>query len=239
MTVDALGRGSPITRVQSLTLALAGAALLAAAPPQPTQPYDSVRAERAVRAAELLAGLGDCRPVSKGHFRSDRGARADIPVCGTRDVVFWKADMDIDCDGRAGPRCNGRTDPYYQPTTAFRQSDGRYLSAETLPFVVVPAPSGIWDHRAHGVRGGSVAAVVHRDRVQYAVVGDTGPRDVIGEASYATAEALGLSPDPRTGGARDGVTYIVFKNSRVTPIEDHRQAVDQGEALARAFLRRQ
>ncbi|WP_320784486.1 glycoside hydrolase family 75 protein [Streptomyces sp. CRN 30] len=219
-------------RVPSLALALAGAALLASAPPR-----DPVPAEGAVGAAALLAGLGDCRPLSQGHYRSDRGARADIPVCGTREVVFWKADMDIDCDGRSGTRCNRRTDPSFQPATAFRQSDGRYLDAETLPYVVVPGPSRIWDYRAHGIRGGSVVAVVHQGRVRYAVVGDTGPTDIIGEASYATARALGLSPDPRSGGAAGGVTYIVFKNSRVTPIEDHRQAAEQGEALARAFLR--
>ncbi len=214
-----------------LALALAGAALLAPAPPGAAQPQEPVR------AADLLAGVRDCRPVSKGRYRSDSHTPARIPVCGTHDAVFWTADMDIDCDGRAGPRCNRGTDPNFQPTTAFRQSDGRYLSAETLPYVVVPAPSGIWDYRAHGVRGGSVVAVIHRDRIEYAVVGDTGPKNIIGEASYATAEALGLDPGPRSGGAADGVTYIVFRNSKVTPLEDHRQAVAQGEALARAFLR--
>ncbi|GAA2251303.1 hypothetical protein GCM10010145_18630 [Streptomyces ruber] len=215
-------------------LALAGAALLASAlPPAPAR----AGTEDAVGAADLLAALGDCRPVSRGSYRSDRGAPADIPVCGTRDVAFWTADMDIDCDGRAGARCNRRTDPDFRPTTAFRQSDGRYLSAETLPFVVVPRPSRLWDHRAYGVAGGSVVAVVHRDRVRYAVVGDTGPADIIGEASYAAAKDLGLDPDPRAGGTGGGVTYIVFRNARVNPVEDHRRAVTRGEALTRAFLR--
>lgn len=235
VTADLPRRRSRTTRLPSLALALACAALLAAAPPQ--DPVPAGDAVGAVGADDLLAGLGDCRPLSKGYYRSDRGTRADIPVCGTRDVVFWTADMDIDCDGRAGTHCNGRTDPSFQSTTAFRQADGRYLSAETLPYVVVPGPSRIWDYRAHGIAGGSVVAVVHRGRVQYAVVGDTGPTDIIGEASYATAEGLGLSPDPRRGGAAGGVTYIVFKNSRVTPIEDHRRAAERGEALARAFLR--
>ncbi|MFC7512586.1 glycoside hydrolase family 75 protein [Streptomyces thermocarboxydus] len=76
--------------------------------------------------------------------------------------------------------------------------------------------------------GGSVAAVVYRDRVSYAVVGDTGPTDIIGEASYAAAKSLGVDPDPRSGGAPSGVTYIVFKDSRVTLLEDKEAAQTQG-----------
>ncbi|MFE2967078.1 glycoside hydrolase family 75 protein [Streptomyces sp. NPDC059340] len=225
-------------RVQSLALAAAGVALLAPAPFSADRPSLPVAArEGNVRAADLLAKVRDCVPVSKGRYRTDAAARAEIPVCGARGAVFWKADMDIDCDGRPGLVCNGRTDPSFSGATAYRQSDGRYLSAETLPYVVVPTPSGIWDYRAHGIRGGSVVAVIYQDRVQYAVVGDTGPREIIGEASYASAKALGIRPGPHGGGTSSGVTYIAFKNSRVSPIEDHRAAVTAGERLAREFVR--
>ncbi|OKK05258.1 hypothetical protein AMK33_22990 [Streptomyces sp. CB02400] len=189
-----------------------------------------------VSAADLLAKVRTCAPVSRGRYREDHGAKATVPVCGTRDAVFWKADMDIDCDGRPGLRCNARTDPYFSSSTAFAQSDGRPLSSEETPYVVVPAPSAVWNHRSHGVRGGSVVAVVYRDRVRYGVVGDTGPADIIGEASYAMAESLGIDPDPHSGGTPSGVTYIVFKDSRVTPIEDHQAAVTAGERLARRFV---
>lgn len=223
-------------RVQSLTLAAASAALLAPTTPNTSPPEPAALREPPVRAADLLAKVRDCAPVSRGRYRSDSGAPADIPVCGTRDAVFWKADMDIDCDGRPGPRCNRRTDPHFSDSTAYVQSDGRPLSAERLPFIVVPAPSRIWDYRKHGVGGGSVVAVVHRDRVQYAVVGDTGPQDIIGEASYATAKGLGIRADPHGGGTPSGVTYIVFKNTRVSPIEDQAAAVTTGERLARRFV---
>lgn len=176
--------------------------------------------------------------MSRGRYRTDDDTPATIPVCGTAGAVFWTADMDIDCDGRPGPECNSRTDPLFSSLTAYQQSDGRYLSAETLPYIVVPGVSAIWDHRADGVHGGSVAAVIYQGRVQYAVVGDTGPRGIIGEASYATAKALGIRPDPRGGGTPSGVTYIVFKDSRVTPIESHASAVEVGERLARLFVRR-
>ncbi|MGW2488264.1 glycoside hydrolase family 75 protein [Streptomyces sp. NPDC001606] len=227
-------------RVPTLTLAAAGAVLLAPAillAPASAVParQGPARSEGAVTAADLLTRVAECARISHGRYRTDADRPATVPVCNTRNAVFWKADLDIDCDGRPTTRCNSRTDPLFAPTTAFQQSDGRHLNAETLPYVVVPAPSPLWDYRAHGIRGGAVAAVVYRDRVQYAVVGDTGPRDLIGEASYATALGLGIRPDPRDGGTDSGVTYIIFKNSRIDPIEDHTSAATTGERLARRF----
>lgn len=231
-------------RVKSLTLAAAGLALLApatpsvAARPSPAAAGSSPsRQEGSVRAADLLARVRDCTPVSRGRYRTDDDAPATVPVCGTDEAVFWTADMDIDCDGRPSLHCNSGTDPLFSDATAYQQSDGRYLSAEELPYIVVPGVSAVWDHRADGVGGGSVAAVVYGDRVEYAVVGDVGPREIIGEASYAAARALGIRADPHGGGAPSGVTYIVFKNARATPIENHASAVAVGERLARAFVR--
>ncbi|MEU9480978.1 glycoside hydrolase family 75 protein [Streptomyces sp. NPDC048191] len=227
--------------VPSLTLAAAGAALLApAALPVPAaadlpRERPVARGEGAVAATDLLAGLGECHQISRGRYRTDAGRRATVPVCGTRSVVYWNADMDIDCDGQSTRRCNRRTDPQFAAMTAFQQSNGRHLNAAALPYIVVPAASHVWNPRKYGVRGGSVAAVVYRGRVQYAVVGDTGARDVIGEASWATARGLGIRTDPRRGGAPSGVTYIVFKNSSVDPIENHGAAVAAGQRLARLF----
>ncbi|MGW4439825.1 glycoside hydrolase family 75 protein [Streptomyces sp. NPDC004596] len=228
-------------RVQTLTLAAAGAALLApttppaaAVPPRERPP--AARGEGAVTAADLLDRVRTCDRVSRGRYRTDDASSAKVPVCGTRGAVFWKADLDIDCDGRPTDRCNRRTDPLFTAATAYQQSDGRHLNAASLPYIVLPVPSRIWDHRDYGIRGGSVAAVIYRDRVQYAVVGDAGPRDIIGEASYATARGLGIHADPISGGAASGVTYIVFKDSHVTPIENPRAAVQAGERLARRFV---
>lgn len=231
-------------RVKSLTLAAAGLALLAPATPsvavRPSAAAPGAapsRQEGSVRAADLLARVRDCTQISRGRYRTDDDAPATVAVCGTDEAVFWTADMDIDCDGRPSPRCNSSTDPLFSDATAYQQSDGRYLSAETLPYIVVPGVSAVWDYRAHGVGGGSVAAVVYGDRVEYAVVGDIGPGEIIGEASYATATALGIRPDPHGGGTPSGVTYIVFKNARATPIESHASAVAMGEQLARAFVK--
>ncbi|MFI1249709.1 glycoside hydrolase family 75 protein [Streptomyces anulatus] len=242
------------TRMLALTSAACGAALLgAAAPPAsatgpgagPGQEPGTAEVGAAgtdateATAAELLAEVRGCARISKGAYRTDSGSpKATVPVCDTADAVFWKADMDIDCDGRRTRACNRKTDPYFLPETAFQSSRGEPLDSAVLPHVVVPGPGKVWDHRKSGLTGGSVVAVVYRDRVRYGVIGDTGPTGIIGEASYAMAKALGIDPDPSTGGAESGVTYIAFKNSRISPIESHARARSRGAALAREFVGR-
>ncbi|MFD9288910.1 glycoside hydrolase family 75 protein [Streptomyces sp. NPDC060030] len=218
------------TRMLCLS-ALSGAALLAAALPA-TAVADG---ESPVGAAELLAKVRNCSRISQGKYRTDQSAAATVPVCGTDEAVFWEADMDIDCDGQVTTVCNTRTDPSFQPRTAFQGSDGKYLDSSEVPYVVVPGPGPLWNYTTSGIKGGGVAAVIHDGKVRYAVVGDTGPTGIIGEGSYALARSLGIDPDPKTGGTASGVTYILFKNSRAAPIESPAAAVSAGEALARKF----
>jgi hypothetical protein len=187
-------------------------------------------------AAQLLAELTACQQISTGKYSTDSGSAKTVPVCGKNGAVWYKADMDIDCDGQPTPRCNKNTDPWFQPETAFQDSKGRHLVADQLPYTVVPSPSGTWDYRKHGIQGGGVVAVIFNNRVEYTVVGDTGPSNIIGEASYAAAVNLGINPNPKTGGTDGPVHHLYFENSKVSPIEDHGKAVSQGEALARKFL---
>ncbi|MGP4044536.1 glycoside hydrolase family 75 protein [Streptomyces sp. 2A115] len=223
-------------RTRTLTLAAAAGTALLAAASLPADAAPAQAREGTVSAAALLAKVTSCSRISNGRYRTDEGASPSVPVCGKNGAVFWKADMDIDCDGQVTARCNGDTDPWFQGDTAFHQSDGRPLNSERLPYVVVPRPSGTWNYANAGIKGGGVVAVVHGDKVQYAVVGDTGPARIIGEASYATAKALGIDPDPATGGTGSGVTYIFFTRSQVSPIESHSAAVALGDRLAKRFL---
>lgn len=204
--------------------------------PSPAPASADVR-EDPVGAAELLAKVSGCTRISNGYYRTDEGASPSVPVCGMNGAVFWKADLDIDCDGEVTKACNADTDPSFQGDTAFHTSGDRPLDAAELPYVVVPSRSSMWDFGSAGIKGGSVAAVIHAGKVEYTVVGDTGPAGIIGEASYATAEALGIDPDPKSGGTGSGVTYILFKDSVVSPIESHSAAVTAGDALAKEFLR--
>ncbi|GAA5012439.1 glycoside hydrolase family 75 protein [Streptomyces siamensis] len=226
-------------RSRTLTLAAAaGAALLAAAalPASASGTTPRSAQEGSVSAADLLAKVTSCSQISNGKYRTDEETSATVPVCGKNGAVFWKADMDIDCDGQVTTKCNGDTDPWFQDDTAFHQSDGKPLRADSLPYVVVPSSSSIWKYTSAGIKGGGVVAVIYNNKVEYAVVGDTGPTQIIGEASYATAKALGIDPDPETGGTDSGVTYILFKNSQVSPIESHSAAVSLGDSLAKQFL---
>lgn len=226
-----------------LAFALAGAGLLAVsvttgagAATRGPVPAPKSANEGTVTAAQLLAKVQSCSQISNGKYRTDEETSATIPVCGANGAVFWKADMDIDCDGQVTSRCNGDTDPWFQDDTAFHQSDGKPLIADKLPYVVVPSTSSIWNYSQAGIKGGGVVAVIYNNKVEYAVVGDTGPTKIIGEASYATANALGIDPDPETGGTDSGVTYILFKNSSVSPIENHDKAVSVGDGLAQQFI---
>ncbi|MFC3574192.1 glycoside hydrolase family 75 protein [Streptomyces yaanensis] len=227
-------------RTRTLTLAAAAGAALLATAALPTAASGAVTPKSAqegsVSAAALLAKVTSCSQISNGKYRTDEETSATIPVCGKNGAVFWKADMDIDCDGQVTGNCNGDTDPWFQDDTAFHQSDGKPLRADSLPYVVVPSSSSIWNYSGAGIKGGGVVAVIYNNKVEYAVVGDTGPTQIIGEASYATAKALGIDPNPETGGADSGVTYILFKNSQVSPIESHSAAVSLGDSLAKQFL---
>ncbi|MET8576963.1 glycoside hydrolase family 75 protein [Streptomyces sp. NPDC005012] len=232
-----------------LCAALLPAGLAGAAPDPPpeatgprpgpgrTTPDGKVRvADLPVTAWTVRQRLKDCHRISRGVYRTDAGRGPAVPVCGQGDVVHWTADLDVDCDGLRTRLCNERTDPFFRPDTAFHQSDGMPLSADRLPYVVVPGPSRIWDHVAAGVGAGDPVVLLHGERIAYAVVGDVGPTGIIGEASYAAAEDLGLDPHPVGGGARSGVTYLVFKDAKVRPLEDARAAERQGRQLLRSFV---
>jgi hypothetical protein len=187
-------------------------------------------------AAELLAAASACNVISSSGYKTDdeAGLPANIDVCGLTGAVFWKADMDIDCDGKETTQCNASTDPSFYAGTAASDSNGDPLDAAALPYVVIPSKSTRFDYAAAGIKLGAVVAVIYQGQVQYGVFGDTGPSNIIGEASYAMAASLGIDPDPATGGADSGVTYIVFTGAGavVAPIEDHAAAVALGQSLA-------
>lgn len=191
-------------------------------------------------ADELLAKVKDCgEQVSNGEYATDDGQAEEIPVCGKSGGVYWKADLDVVCDGQETKECNSSTDPNFLPETAWVQSDGKPLNSAELPHIVVPLPSERWDPQDSGIENGvgNVAAVIYNGKLMYGVVGDKGPENIIGEASYAMAEALGADPDPASGGVdASEVTYIVFPKEKVDPIEDKAKAQEVGERMATEFV---
>ena len=69
--------------------------------------------------------------------------------------------------------------------------------------------------RQLGARPGDFAVVFNQrnGKSSYAIFGDVGPFDRIGEGSMALAENLGIRSDARNGGARRGILYLVFPGS--------------------------
>ena len=192
-------------------------------------------------ADRIRARLATCAQVSKGLYKTDDqpSAPASVPVCELgADAVYWTADMDIDCDGVVTPRCSKKTDPAFQPGTAAETSKGTALTADELPYVVVPSPSATFDYRKFGLELGTVVMVIYGDKIEYGIIGDTGPKTIIGEASYAMAKNLGIDPNPSTGGTDGPVLYIAFKGKAavVKKNEDHAEAVAIGKARASAVF---
>ena len=118
-----------------------------------------------------------------------------------------------------------RSKPYNDPT--------RYVDASKIPFVVLPGGMA----RQLGARPGDFAAVFNQrnGKSSYAIFGDVGPYDRIGEGSVALAENLGIRSDARNGGARGGILYLVFPgsgNGRPRTIEE---IVEEGQKLLQAW----
>jgi hypothetical protein len=114
----------------------------------------------------------------------------------------------------------GPNDPfpgYYVSATALSDRNRavndplRYLDSTKIPYIVLPGGMA----RQMGARPGDFAVVLNRRNgmSSYAIFGDVGPQDRIGEGSMALAENLGIRSDARMGGTRRGILYLIFPKS--------------------------
>ncbi|GAA2382746.1 ricin-type beta-trefoil lectin domain protein [Dactylosporangium salmoneum] len=209
-----------LTATAAFALTTSGKAALAAGP----------------TASQLLAKTQTCSQVSNGKYATDDGGAATVAICKSGSAYFWTADMDIDCDGIGTSHCNASTDPWYQAQTSFTTSTGSYFTSDVTRYYVIPLPSSRFDYGANGIRPGAVAAVVYNNQVAYAVFADEGPDNIIGEGSYALATALGIDPNPATGGTAGPVTFIVFPSSVPSPVESNTAIDNTGSAAASAWV---
>jgi hypothetical protein len=118
------------------------------------------------------------------------------------------------------PFVQGPNDPfpgYYVSATALSDrtrpvnDPARYVDASKIPFIVLPG--GL--ERQIGASLGDFAVVfnLQNGKTVYAIFGDVGPFDRIGEGSVALAENLGIRSDARNGGAWRDIVYLVFPGS--------------------------
>ena len=188
--------------------------------------------------AKLMALTAGCTNDLGGPYTAKDGSNQD--VCGLNGAVYWKAGMNIDCDGITTTTCNPSTDPAYQAQTSCTdQVTQAYLDASLVPYIVIPLPSTTrWDYTTAGIQLGQVVLVMYQGKYAFGVFGDQGPNNLIGEASVAMAKLFGIDPDPATGGADTGVTYVVFTGpTAVDPnCGDHAQAVAMGPGLLQQLL---
>jgi hypothetical protein len=130
----------------------------------------------------------------------------------------WWALVTDNGQRNGNPLIQKGTDPapgFYISTTSLedtnldRADPNRYVNAEAINFVVLPGRLGL------GVKLGDFAVVINPSsgRSACAVYADVGPVNKIGEASIATANAIGISSSPKTGGIGHGIAYIVFPGS--------------------------
>ena len=148
-------------------------------------------------------------------YHPDNTGLDDLANAGTPGR--WEG-LAKDADGE--PYIQGPNDPfpgYYVSATALADRSKpandptRYVDASRIPFVVLPGGMA----RQLGARPGDFAVVFNQrnGRFSYAIFGDIGPYDRIGEGSMALAENLGIRSDARNGGARRGIVYLVFPGS--------------------------
>ncbi|HTC61757.1 MAG TPA: glycoside hydrolase family 75 protein [Candidatus Saccharimonadales bacterium] len=145
-------------------------------------------------------------------------------------------------DAQGEPFIQGPNDPfpgYYVSETALADRSKpvndptRYVDASKIPFVVLPGGLA----RQLGARVGDFAIVFNErnGKSSYAIFGDVGPYDRIGEGSVALAENLGIRSDARNGGTWRGVLYLVFPGSGEGRPRTIEEINDQGQKLLGAW----
>jgi hypothetical protein len=187
-------------------------------------------------AAQLLAKTQTCTPASTGKYATDDGGPSTVSICKSGSAYFWTSDMDIDCDGITTTHCNSSTDPSYFDETSFETSTGHFFTSDVTHYYVIPLPSSRFNYQSAGISAGSVAAVVYNNKVVYAVFADEGPDNIIGEGSYSLAVALGIDPDPATGGTDGPVTFIVFPGTVPNPVENNTTIDSVGASAATSWV---
>ena len=192
--------------------------------------------------AELIAKLGNCTKIS-GPYNPDGPSTGNIDVCKTGSAVWWKADLDVDCDGIQTPPCN--TDNTGQPMTSIVDlAPSGDVDPTKLPYFVIPlgTPETEW-YTPYAIELGQIGAVIYKGQVIYGIFADQAGGNFIGEASYEMCSLfIGANNcDPNNGGIDPlDVTYVTFTGATARAsgqdIYNHDKHTALGEAAAKAWL---
>ena len=159
------------------------------------------------------AGFPACGP---GHLCMIwYGVAAESRACGYPSSFGSAKDMRCGAPIRQLD-AQGQSTDYYLTTTALRRPgapgeskvQADYVDAAQVPYVVLPGAMKLPVATPWAV--GDLAVVVWKGRSVYAVVGDTGPGNKIGEASRATLAALHGGNGVAAIDGDDPATTLVF-----------------------------
>lgn len=149
----------------------------------------------------------DYYPKALGELQK---VRADLVLKSEADKgVIWR-EMIAACDSQIyRMKMRGMSE-----STRNELRSRRFLLADRDPFVVLPVP---WvNGRAAWVpQIGDYVAVIYKNRVYPAILGDSGPSDKIGEASLKLARTLNPKATGRVRAIEAlAVTYLFFPHSK-------------------------
>jgi hypothetical protein len=149
----------------------------------------------------------------------------------TGTAIEFTAKLAIDANGAGGwiKDQPGQPQGTDASKTALRYPNGDSLNPGKIPFIVVPSDFG----RTHpGVQLGDYVAVTYGAITLYAIVGDKGPKGIVGAGSIALARNLKIPADPKKGGVRSGVTYVIIPGSKdASPPRTAAEIQTQGQKL--------
>jgi hypothetical protein len=131
----------------------------------------------------------------------------------TGQAPTFTAGMRIDGDG-AGDAWKGdrsATKQIGSPNTSLRYTDKSSLNPQKVVYAVIPP--------GFPAKLGDFISISYKGKTIYGVVGDIGPKGIVGECSMACAKSLGIPSSPISGGANGGVTYIALAGSGHNPLD--------------------
>ena len=133
---------------------------------------------------------------------------------------WWALALD---EGRPVVQSQGEYSGFYVSMTWLSREDDLYsqfdpeywLDARKVRYIAIPETV----FKAGSAEKGDLAYVFNlaNGKSSYAIVGDWGTENTLGEGSIALAEALGVDGNPRDGGQDNQIAYVVFPGSHSRP----------------------
>lgn len=142
----------------------------------------------------------------------------EIRRIGDLGAIQIESGLQIDADGSADSTTVDPDHGQVDTSLKWLDAEGKAHAIDTfkVPFFVLPMG---W-YKEQGIELGDIAAVIYKDRIEYAIFADVGPYQKLGEASIALHDNLGNKPWTASGKpwngieTEPGVTLVVFPDSR-------------------------